>query len=64
MKPDWKNAPEWANWLVMDADGIWCWFEQEPILDNDQWCYYACTKVAEASSKSSWKHTKEQRCTD
>lgn len=29
-KPDWKDAPEWANWLAMDSDGIWWWYENEP----------------------------------
>lgn len=30
-KPSWDDAPEWANWLAMDADGTWFWFEDEPI---------------------------------
>ena len=25
MKPDWKDAPEWANYLVLDEDGEWYW---------------------------------------
>lgn len=29
MKPDWKEAPEWANWLAQDSDGKW-WHEYEP----------------------------------
>ena len=29
MKPDWKDAPEWANWLAMDDCG-WAWFEFRP----------------------------------
>ncbi len=31
MKPDWKDAPEWANWLAMDGDGVWFWYELEPV---------------------------------
>ena len=30
MKPDWKDAPKWANYLAMDQDGSWGWFELEP----------------------------------
>jgi len=30
MKPDWKDAPQWADWLAMDGDGIWVWFEYKP----------------------------------
>lgn len=32
MKPDWKDAPEWAQWLAMDGDGCWFWFEAKPLL--------------------------------
>lgn len=27
MKPDWKDAPEWANWLGQDVFGAWYWLE-------------------------------------
>lgn len=30
MKPDWKDAPEWAGYLALDADGLWQWFERIP----------------------------------
>jgi hypothetical protein len=30
MKPSWKRAPSWAQWLAMDADGIWYWYEYKP----------------------------------
>lgn len=30
MKPDWKDAPEWAQWLAMDSDGEWYWYEHAP----------------------------------
>lgn len=33
MKPDWKDSPEWANWVAMDDDGEWYWHEKDPILD-------------------------------
>jgi hypothetical protein len=31
MKPDWKDAPEWAAFVAQDADGDWYWFEERPI---------------------------------
>lgn len=34
MKPDWKDAPEWANFLAMDADGVWAWFEKKPVWNR------------------------------
>lgn len=40
MKPNWKDAPVWANWLAMDGNGLWCWFELKPEFDekDDVWC--------------------------
>lgn len=37
MKPDWKDAPEWANYLAQDEDGDWYWFEKEPYLKSGTW---------------------------
>lgn len=36
MKPSWNDAPEWAQWLAMDEDGKWWWFECKPRLVSDQ----------------------------
>lgn len=30
MKPDWKDAPEWARYLAMTETGAWFWFENKP----------------------------------
>lgn len=35
MKPSWSDAPEWANWLAMDEDGRWYWFEHQPEYASD-----------------------------
>jgi len=34
MKPDWKNAPEWAEWLAQDLNGWWYWYEYKPSVAN------------------------------
>ena len=36
VKPDWKDAPQWAQWLAQDWDGTWAWFEKKPIPDEDR----------------------------
>ncbi len=36
-KPSWDQAPEWANYLAMDKDGEWYWFEDEPIKSITTW---------------------------
>lgn len=35
MKPDWKDAPEWAQWLCQDPDGRWIWFKYKPRIRSD-----------------------------
>lgn len=37
MKPDWRDAPEWANWLAQDMDGVWHWYSQQPRFDGEEW---------------------------
>ena len=41
MKPSWKDAPEWAEYLAMDSSGQWWWYEVEPYFVSyeglDQW---------------------------
>lgn len=37
MKPDWKDAPKWAQWLAMDGDGWWNWFEDQPLWEPAPW---------------------------
>lgn len=37
MKPDWKDAPAWANWMAMDEDGEWYWHEFVPEIASTFW---------------------------
>jgi len=37
MKPDWKDAPEWAQYVAMDRDGTWYWYEVYPSKFHDSW---------------------------
>ena len=39
MKPDWKDAPEWAQYLARHGDGEWFWWETEPTFErmDGQW---------------------------
>jgi hypothetical protein len=41
MKPNWKDAPEWAQWLAMHADGWWYWFSDQPDFQSEEgaWLY-------------------------
>lgn len=46
MKPDWKDAPEWANWLAMDMSGRWFWWEFKPEFSGSEWIYGGRYEIA------------------
>ncbi len=48
MKPDWKDAPEWANWLAHEIDGTWYWFEAEPCMCEEEWYAIGSSKFEKA----------------
>ena len=60
MKPDWKDAPEWANYLAMDEDGNWYWYESEPRPWSTYWGR-TCGQTCLASESEDWTETLEQR---
>jgi hypothetical protein len=38
MKPDWKDAPEWANWLFWDHyPECWIWSNERPKWSFIHW---------------------------
>ena len=36
-KPSWSQAPEWAQYLAMDADGFWFWYLEVPEPEDSKW---------------------------
>lgn len=42
-KPDWKDAPAWAEWLCQDANGKWHWFKDEPIVNDKHESWFHLT---------------------
>lgn len=36
-KPNWDDAPEYANWLSQDSDGQWCWWNLKPNAWHGNW---------------------------
>jgi hypothetical protein len=63
IKPDWKNAPEWAQWLAQDYDHIWFWFEHEPKPSEDGLWLAQSGKCQRAmiTDQTAWLETKERR---
>ncbi len=33
-KPNWEDAPEWANFVSQDHDNTWWWYETKPTYDG------------------------------
>lgn len=67
MKPDWKDAPEWANWLAQDDDDKWYWYAKKPGLDGLHWQVTAgsyAPSTEYAGGAPNWKNSLEQRPTE
>lgn len=59
MKPDWKDAPEWANYVAMDSDYEWFWFEKLPQQAKYGWVAVPNSKKEEVLPP--WPCTLEKR---
>lgn len=60
MKPDWKDAPEWADYLAQDKRGTWFWYENEPYNDGKH-CWWSSGQEEPAVTSPDWKQTLEKR---
>ncbi len=63
MKPDWKDAPEWATHLAMDSSGRWYWYDAEPREDEreEYWVGQRLSRWEDAGKSPSWKDSLESR---
>ena len=61
MKPNWKDATEWADWVVMDAAGDWIWHECEPLDGIDVDHTWTSSGRKKYSGTHQWVTTKEKR---
>jgi hypothetical protein len=59
MKPDWKNAPLWADWLAMDGDGIWVWFQDKPEWEA---AFHEWQLSADADDDSAYEEASTPDC--
>lgn len=60
MKPDWKDAPRWANYLAMDESKRWTWFGEEPYKGSSCWLPRGMMQYVEPLS-SEWGSTLEEK---
>ncbi len=61
-KPRWEDSPEWAQYLAMDKDCSWAWFQDRPEKDMEGAGWAEGTRWEPAKTKPRrWFHTLERR---
>ena len=61
-KIDWSEAPDWANYVAMDHDGDWYWYENSPVVKNFAWyCGEGGGKCERAGKTTEWEHSLQER---
>lgn len=62
MTPDWNKAPMWAQYVAMDANGEWWWYEFKPTPIKGEEYFLAVGKHERAILRhSGWKKSIQQR---
>lgn len=63
-RPDWSQAPEWAQWWTVDVYGRETWHMREPELRGYQWrpTYgYKCSRQVDIPLGIDWRLLKTER---
>ena len=59
---DWTKAPDWANYIAMDSDCEWYWYEHKPNPIHDlnvpEWYSEGRKKYAYSTD---WTNTLQER---
>lgn len=58
---DWSQAPEWAEYVAMDEDGEWYWFEKKPVLGSSIWRNTLGRSSFYEVIDASWRDSLQQR---
>lgn len=63
IKPTWKEAPPWAQYLAQDGDGSWFWYEfkPEPSMTNPTWMRQKGLLLRADADPGKWRDTLERR---
>ncbi|WP_368207651.1 hypothetical protein [Aeromonas sp. s12] len=68
-KPRWKDAPEWAEFLIQTLAGVWIWISHEPngMDDNGDMYFHPdaeSEKARDGEVIGDWRDTLERRPVD
>lgn len=61
MKPDWKDAPEWAQFLAQEDNGKWYWYEKKPAQSYGYWIVESGRIQDALKGLKNWNETLEPR---
>jgi len=61
MKPSWDEAPDFAQYLAMDDNGDWYWYEFKPVQRIATWGISAGRYLLALKSEGGWRNTMEAR---
>jgi hypothetical protein len=62
-RPDWNDAPEWANYLAQDKNGGWYWYEARPIRYGHSWSEEGQAAEPAYSRTEDWSKSLEPKPT-
>lgn len=52
IKFSWQKAPDWANWISLNEDGVWYWSKYEPYPTEDgYWIIIGQKEIAFCETK-------------
>ena len=60
-KPDWSDAPDWAQYLAQTELGNWGWFEEKPDTTLGHWASNGRCSIAPIAKVKDWQNTLEER---
>lgn len=60
-KPSWDDAPEWAQYLAMDSDNYWYWYELRPQMTPYCWHHEFRGRCECAVEPPDWEDSLEER---
>lgn len=61
-KPDWKDAPEWAQYLAQDGHGAWYWYRDLPKPPGDKGvCWFCESGDFLAAHITGWRESLDSR---
>lgn len=57
-KPDWEDAPDWAQYLAKNSGGDWWWHEERPRVQSQIW---RAKGGRSAPADDDWEFSLEER---